>query len=325
MMGKIGMVVILAMTEMLAACTSSTTPPPRPPATGVVAWIATPAPTMTTTTTTTPLAVAPYCLKSQLRVQTGSWSTARSSGNGLFVVHLTNTGKATCRLSGYPTMTAVTGSGAREPMQPGHDNYVAPANLRPGDTGEFEVAEGVCFGGTTTTSFPGTLIVKLPRGDGSVTVDSYSSNVCAGGYAVSESQMGVVLPAPGESAQERDLTYAQPDVRIPALAKGGRVLHYLLLLSAGTSRTLSLLPCPGYTEILTLGGNAFVGGVGASIYKWSYELNCHPASELVPGRTLKFAMDLPVPQVSKAQQATLTWQWAMENSPSVTTSLTVHP
>src|ERR1035441_8865583 len=103
------------MTLMFAGCTTSTLPPSPTttfPTTGVVAWISTPAPpTTSTTTTTTTLSAAPPCSDSALRVRAGTGGVGMGNVGDNF--YLTNAGKVTCRLSGYPTLTAITTSGAR--------------------------------------------------------------------------------------------------------------------------------------------------------------------------------------------------------------------
>ena len=78
---------------------------------GAVAWISTPAPpTTSTTTTTTTLPPAPPCPASDLRIRVGPGGAGL--GNVVVPIYLTNEGKVTCRLSGYPSLTAITTAGA---------------------------------------------------------------------------------------------------------------------------------------------------------------------------------------------------------------------
>src|SRR5271166_532274 len=122
MVRKLGALATVAMTLMLAACTSATAPPPPRTVNGVVAWISTPAPpTTSTTSTTTMLAPAPYCSVSSLRVRRGYGGGAM--GNVVIQFYLTNVGKVTCRLSGYPTLSAITTTGKRLSLKPQHGTY----------------------------------------------------------------------------------------------------------------------------------------------------------------------------------------------------------
>jgi hypothetical protein len=50
------------------------------------------------------------------------------------------------------------------------------------------------------------------------------------------------------------------------------------------SRIVSLVPCPGYTEVLSL----FMPGHLGQEHNWTYMLNCGQVGRLVPGKSARF-------------------------------------
>jgi hypothetical protein len=298
----------------LAACTPSSAPTIHHSSAGLIAWISTPAP-RTTSTTRVPLAPAPYCTRANLKLSKGPWFWSYAKGMDLFTVRLTNAGRTICRLSGYPTLAAFDPPEKRLALDISHSDEVVPANLEPGATGEFAVWGGTCIGGTTTPFAPAKeLVIELPHEGG--VVDTSDPPTCLAGTALEVTQLGELARTATEPLP-RNLSSTFPDIFVSPSVTGGRVLHYTLSIQDWSSRPVSLLPCPGYVEILT---------VGQAAHRYSYKLNCQSVSQLVPGRTVRLAMEVPVPHVATAEQATLTWEWVLTgSSPSVTDTLTVQP
>ena len=148
--------------------------------------------------------------------------------------------------------------------------------------------------------------VVLPNGEGSFITSEMPPCV-----PVSLS-IGVVPPEP---ALPPPGSLAALDVTIdsPARIRAGHVLHYTVVLSnprqvygpsgEEANRTVSFAPCPGYTESLDLYRPGHVG----QVHTWTYKLNCGPVGRLAPGKSARFAMELPVPTVSKALPAAVGW------------------
>ncbi len=327
-MRKLFAVAAVAMTLMvsgvvLAACTGSSTPPHRT-MTGVVAWISTPAPqTTSTTNTTTTLAPALPCSTSALRIRAGTGGVGM--GNIANNFYMTNVGKVICRLSGYPTLTAITTSGARVSLKPEHGTYfgnMTAANLRPGARGEFLLAgTDQCFNPTTTAPpvVYRAVVISLPNNAGSFTTKSFPPCGYTDGFW--ESQLGVTPPVPGVFVPvPGTLASLQARVEPPVRIEGGQVLHYTVVLSNPGSRAVTFSPCPGYTEFLTL-----TKGSKVQLHTWSYELHCRAIGRLEAGKTARFAMEMTVPKVSQVRVVKFSWQLDTGNGPFVGTVVSVDP
>ena len=226
-MPKLGPLAMMMMALVVAGCTSSTAPRPHPQyATGAVAWVSTPAsPTTSTTTTTTTLVAAPPCSVSVLRARAGPGGAGL--GNYVVPVYLTNIGKVTCRLSGYPTLTAIASSGERVAVKTQHGTYfgnMTAADLHPGARGEFLLA-GVdaCLNAPTTTVPPiiyRAVVVGLPNNGGSITTKSFP--LCGYTDGFWESQLGVTPPVPGVFVPVPGTPASlQARVELPARVEGG--------------------------------------------------------------------------------------------------------
>jgi hypothetical protein len=241
-------------------------------------------------------------------------------------IYLTNIGKVTCRLSGYPTLTAIASSGERVAVKTQHGTYfgnMTAADLHPGARGEFLLA-GVdaCLNAPTTTVPPiiyRAVVVGLPNNAGSITTKSFP--LCGYTDGFWESQLGVTppvasvfVPAPGTPAS------LQAKLEVSAHITGGHVLHYSVVLSNPGSRAVTFSPCPGYTEFLTL-----VNGSRVQAHTWSYELNCQAIGRLEAGKTARFAMEMTVPKVSQVWVAKFSWELDTGNGPFVGTVISVDP
>jgi len=320
MMRKLGVVAavdLMVAGVVLAACTSSSTPPHRT-TTGAVAWISTPAPpTTSTTTTTTTLVPAPPCSASVLRPRVGAGGVGL--GNYVVPIYLTNVGKVTCRLSGYPTLTAITTAGARILLKPGHGTYFGDMNavdLRPGARGEFLLAgTDMC----STHPVYREVVVELPSGKGSFLTKSFPP--CGPIHGFDESRLGVTPPVPGVFVPvPGTLASLQVRVELPPRVEGGHVLHYSVVLSNPGPRAVTFSPCPGYTEFLTL-----VNGSRVQAHTWSYELNCQAIGRLQADKTARFAMEMAVPRESQVWVAKFSWELDTGNGPFAGTAVRVDP
>jgi len=79
--------------------------------------------------------------------------------------------------------------------------------------------------------------------------------------------------------------------------KAGSELRFTVALRNPTAHWMSLTPCPGYVE----------AAVTSMPDKRTYALNCTPVRAIGPGRTVRFAMQLPVPANSSPGSTKVSW------------------
>jgi len=101
MVRKVGMMAMVALATMLAACTSSTSPPPTSSTSSTSASTTT-RPT-TTTTEAKVVGTAAACTASQLTV--GGFGITGVSFTGVITIRIKNTSSFRCSLRGYPVVT----------------------------------------------------------------------------------------------------------------------------------------------------------------------------------------------------------------------------
>ena len=292
--------VILAV--ILAACTSSSAPTVHHSPTGVVAWISTPSsPTTSTTTTTTTLAPAPLCIKSELRG--GPSFTGAATGNIGVSFRLTNIGKATCRLQGYPELFAITQTGNQVLVPVHHGTYfidAVPGNLSPKASGYFVIgSSNFCLdgvGGLHRVHYR-KLVVYLP--DGARVVIGANILPCG---PLEVSQVGVQPLVPGElpPPEPGTASFLQVSVHLPARIVGGRILDYIVELANPGSRPVELQPCPDYRETLRV-------LMSKTAFQRSYKLNCRAVGLIGAYKSVRFEMEIPVPKVSMPAEAKFVW------------------
>jgi hypothetical protein len=305
------------MVALLAGCTSSSTPATTSTSisisiststststsSGVIAWVAVPAPPMTTTTTTTTtLPAATPCTASQLRVGLGP--TGAATGNIDTPLVLTNTGTSTCRLTGYPTLVGVTASGKEAAIDVRHGTFfgnLVPADLAPGRSGSLLIGgDDQCLAQPSSTASYRRLVVELPGNDGSLSVENRLPCI-----PVDESQLGVEPPLPGVPLPGT-LAFLNAEVQMSNQIQADHLLRYVVVLTNPGSKPVSLVPCPGYTELLVL---KVAGRYREE--RWSYELNCRPVPRLLGGQSARFAMQIPVP--AGLQPGVVKFGWSLNS------------
>jgi hypothetical protein len=302
---KLGLMAVVTVTLSLAACTGSSTSPDHHSATGLIAWTPTPAPpTTSSTTTTTTLAPAPLCTKADLHI--GPSFTGGATGHIGVSFRLTNIGKITCRLRGYPVLFAITQAGSRVVVPVHHGTFfidAVPGNLTRKTSGYFViVSSDFCLGvppGSVGGLYPlhyRKLVIDLPDGASVVT----GAKIFACG-PLEVSQVGVQPPIPGQLPAPQPGAVSFLDVRVayPARIAGDSVLDYVVYLSNRGSSAVVLSPCPAYTESLGIPPRTAVRRL--------YELNCRAVGQIGPHKSVGFEMEMPVPKVSKLVQAKFIW------------------
>lgn len=224
-------------------------------------------------------------------------------------IGLTSIGLATCRLGGYPLVYEVTAAGRRVAIAVGHGTYfgnLVATDLVRGATGYLLIAGNDLCLGLPTTSGPGAqapgyhrLLVELPRGRGSFTVTVTRLLPCA---PLDVSQFGAEAPlavSPGPPPGTPAALHAT--LQLPSRIRGGQVLRYVVTLTNTGGQTVALVPCPGYSEAIALGGQA------GRVLGRSYELNCESVGRLAPEKSARFEMEIPIPRVVQPTPAKLVW------------------
>jgi hypothetical protein len=189
---------------------------------------------------------------------------------------------------------------------------VGPGNIAPGVSGYFiiwgtdECSPSGAYG-THVKPVPYKYAkVVLPNGEGSFTTSEIPPCVPVS-LSIGVEPPEPALPPPGSLAA-LDVT-----IDTPARVRAGHMLHYTVVLAnprqvygpsgEEANRTVSFIPCPGYTESLDL----YVPGHLGQVHTRTYKFNCGPVGKLAPGKSARFAMELPVPMVSKAIPAAIGW------------------
>jgi len=221
--------------------------------------------------------------------------------------HLTNLGRSTCRLGGYPALYGITPGGKHEAIAVGHGTFfgnLVAVDLPPGARGEFIIGgNDMCVGVPPGEVIPRpityrVLLVELPDHEGSFVTRRFPP---CGPLDVSElgtEPPSAVIPTPRPGTLES----LQAAVTLPQGVYGGRLLSYVVTLTNPTRTPVALTPCPGYTEFLTL-----VEGMKVHLFARAYQLNCRSVQRLAGGASVRFAMRLEIPAVSQATPAKFGW------------------
>ena len=258
---------------------------------GLIPWIDAAAPSIPTFATSTPPpppANARPCAASDV---TASFAGSNGAGgHSVIYVRFRNISRSTCLLAGYPQVIATA---------PGKPDVAASngsffqfghaANLAPGN--------GVSLLGLETDSE----CAAHPGGAGEPNPYNTVAIALPGGGSVTLTTGGNRLAAPLELScglhvtTFEDPNYPQPQVIVPLSgliptlvlphsARAGDTLVYEVDLRNSTPHPIELEPCPGYFE-----------DAGDKLIFLTYALNCTPVGSIPAGRTVRFAMQLPLP------------------------------
>ena len=153
-------------------------------------------------TSTTTLATGPACEAATLRA--AAKGGGAGLGNDLEIVVVTNVGRATCWVGGYPSLVGIKPSGAREPLAVAHGTYFGnrvPTQLAPGSAAKLYLGTNR---GCTALNSPGAnaaarantytgITITLPDGRGTLGVGHVRLDTACG---LSESEIGAAPPVP---------------------------------------------------------------------------------------------------------------------------------
>jgi hypothetical protein len=230
---------------------------------------------------------APACRADQLRVGKRPNGVAAGSLGQEFVFE--NTGSKPCLLRGYPTISAVAPDGRRVVLHPrlggGLAGQLSPADLAPGGRVFLDLGTSDC-GCTCTRPHPTRyrdLVFRLPQGG---SVQGGRLTLIEDCYLMM-SVFGLPERVAEPHAKPGTAGTLRARARIPRTVKAGTILRYSVELVNPTARTVTLSPCPGYTEsVYTPSGQAHR----------SFRLNCDSVHAIQPHRRVRYAMQLAIPR-----------------------------
>jgi hypothetical protein len=302
----------LLLAAIASGCNGSAETPSSAGAAAVVPWIDRPAPPYHAP----PPRLLPYstkappCRAGQLAVR--QRRTGVGLGNVLKRFAILNLGDAPCLLQGFPQVTGVTTSGVRRsvPARRSPDGTyfgtLVPADISPGERGflDFATGEG-CRDPSGSAKRYRALVFGLPAGGGLVSAPQ-SSLVMMCGF-LKMSQLGLPAPEPTAPTPEP----GTPDTLtvsavMPAEARAGTTLRFVVTLANPTAVAVRLMPCPRYNEgIYTISGR---------VSRWFW-LNCEGMRSIAPHARVRYVMALPIPTDVPAGFAKFWWALGTPNKP----------
>jgi hypothetical protein len=254
---------------------------------------------------------APPCRAEQLAV--GERRAGVGLGNVLERFAFRNLGEAACLLGGFPQVTGVTANGIRRsvPARRSPDGTyfgtLVPADIAPGERGFLDFATGDgCQDASGSVKRYRALVFALPAGGGLLSAPE-SSLVMMCGF-LKMSQLGLPAPEPtGPTPEPGTPDTLTVSVAMPAEARAGATLRFVVTLANPTAIGVRLTPCPRYDEgIYTVSGRAS---------RW-YWLNCETVRLIAAHARVCYAIDLPIPAEVPAGFAKFWWALGTPNEPS---------
>jgi hypothetical protein len=305
-----------AVPVLLAAIASGCgAPAERPSSAGdgaVVPWIDRPAPTYRVPAPR----VVPYSTKSppcragQLAVR--QQRTRVGLGNVLERFAFRNVGATPCLLRGFPRVTGVTAGAVRRPVPARRSSdgtyfgTLVPADIAPGGRAllDFVTGQG-CRDPLGSAKRYRALVFALPARRGVVSAPESSLVMTCG--VLEMTQLGLPAPEPTVPTPKP----GTPDTltvrgALPAAARAGTTLRFVVTLANPTSISVRLTPCPRYNEgIYTIGGR---------VNRW-YWLNCEGVRSIAAHARVRYRMALPLPPDVPAGLAKFWWALGTPNKP----------
>jgi uncharacterized protein DUF4232 len=253
---------------------------------------------------------APPCRAGQLAAR--QRRTAVGLGNVLERFAFLNLGATPCLLRGFPKVTGVTASGMRRsvPARRSPDGTyfgtLVPADIAPGERAflDFATGEG-CRDPSGSAERYRALVFALPAGGGLVSAPQ-SSLVMTCGF-LEMSQLGLRAPEPtGPTPKPGTPDTLTVRVIMPAEARAGTTLRFVVTLANPTAVAVRLTPCPRYNEgIYTVSGR---------VSRWSW-LNCEAVRSIAAHTRVRYAMGLPIPRDVPGGLAKFWWALGTPNEP----------
>jgi hypothetical protein len=253
---------------------------------------------------------SPPCRAGQLAVR--QRRTGVGLGNVLERFAFRNLGAAPCLLRGFPRVTGVTAGGLRRsvPARRSQDGTyfgtLVGADIAPGRRGLLDFATGGgCRDPSGSAKQYRALDFALPARGGLVSAPE-SSVVMTCGF-LKMSQFGLPAPEPtGPPPKPGTPDVLTVRVALPAAARAGTTLRFVVTLANPRGISVGLTPCPRYNEgIYTTSGRV-------STWFW---LNCERVRSIAPHARVRYAMALPIPTDVRVGLAKFWWALGTPNKP----------
>jgi hypothetical protein len=223
-----------------------------------------------------------------------------------------NKSRTTCLLSGSPKLSAVRDGKRTTLLATPHDAFFGaldPTDLKPGGFTLLRLHT------STSCKKPEEkltgLQILLPDG-GALDAPSVGlHDQC--GLAVSD--FGVPRRVQQHVAKPGTASVLKATLDVPSSVEAGTTLAYSVTLTNPTNRTVTLKPCPGYTQ------GIFAQGYAISL---AYQLNCGTVTTIPANGAVAYDMSLDLPSSKDAVDAKLAWGLNMPVGPYASTPIRVN-
>jgi hypothetical protein len=257
--------------------------------------------------------LAPPCRIDRVRVTNAGGGAA--AGNVLQRFRFANSGRATCLVRGYPTITALAPGGRRVRLHPRRSGTffgaLVPADMTPGHHVYLDLGSQDVTCNVTHPVVYRDLTFGLPGGS---TLPSHArlTRFC-GGWEMSRFGLpprttATIPPRPGS------LDTLRASLHAPTALRAGTTLHYLVTLTNPTDTPVRLAPCPSYTEAIVS---------RQSVRSQAFFLNCDTVHVIAPGRHFGYRMRLPILRMPRGW-AKLAWHLDTPREPATATVIAIY-
>jgi Protein of unknown function (DUF4232) len=314
---------------------------PRPPATalptsapvipGVVAWAPLPPsgnviPGTTETASPDPAAAAglPPC-----RGQDVNATASKEGAGGTDYLFVTIDAHIRCKLQGRPIVTPLgpDGRSVAVPVQPEPAAKNSDDPIAVGDGGQATLRLGWSHYWCAPKITVARIRLTLPHDRGSFTIAGFGTSVCsADDGAGAKAPITVSTFGPANATPQRTYTVfdmVKVDIEQSSIVQTGRVIQFVLRLTAPAERDVALQPCPDYAITL------FPADGDESTIR--HTLNCSAvpyrdgsAQPYLPaGVPVRFAMQVEATSLSGPTLTKLIWRLQVSDTVTAATQLTV--
>jgi Domain of unknown function (DUF4232) len=229
-----------------------------------------------------------------------------------------NIGAAPCTLSGYPEVQGIDryGKPVGPPAEVGRylptlDPGAGPATLDPGEPGRvyLSMASNGCNG--PKRDYNGANVV-LENGFKFTIRNAWLSGRCP----------LKVTPWAPMSNEDRRFWGLEAHLITPPFASAGAELTYVLELINVTHATIGLMPCPVFTQALTVEEGFRLEKLDDMVH-YTHRLNCEPHSTIGPKQVVRYEMKVLIPEGYPTGKTQLFWMAEESHSPFASASLNI--